>query len=142
MKYLFTLILLMMPYNLFASTFSLECYNFQAIQFDLGEKLTLNSRAATDTYNTKYVFKNGYLYSRYPSSSDGEPKQLAPLSKNSFYNLKSNQEYYEFTVDKKYNSTYVFHKNGYNWTAYFSHGGNNVDKLYQRTYWYTCKPIF
>ena len=47
-----------------------------------------------------------------------------------------------FDTDKKYNSTYVFHKNGYNWTAYFSHGGNNVDKLYQRTYWYTCKPIF
>ena len=142
MKKVLFLFFVLISTNLKAESFSLECDNFQAIQFDFGEKLTLNSNAATDSSTTKYVFKNGYLYSRYPASADGSPKKLAPLYKSGFHNLQSNQEYYEFTVSEKYNSTYVFHKTGYNWNAYYSHGGNNGTKLFQRTYWYTCTPIF
>ena len=99
MKKILFLILVLISTNLKAESFSLECDNLRAIQFDFGEKLNLNSNAATDSSTIKYVFKNGYLYSRYPASANGSPEKLAPLYKSGFHNLQSNQEYYEFTIN-------------------------------------------
>ena len=70
MRIFFISVFLIIKSSFAMAEFSLTCDNFDAIQFNLGDRLTLNSNAALDTYNTKYVFKNGYLYSRYPASSD------------------------------------------------------------------------
>ena len=133
----------LLPYPTMAGSFSLVCDNFQAIQLDLKSgQLTANTNAATDTYQTKFVFKNNKFYMRYPASSSKSPELKGKFVKDGFYNLEAGQEYYEFVDwDSDYNETYVFHKNGYYWSAYYTHGGNNDGGLFQKTYWYKCKSV-
>ena len=113
----------LITYSSFAlADFSLTCENFQGNQFELGDKLSADTNIATDIYNTKFVFKNGYLYKRYPVSSDNNLERIAKLVVKGFHNLESGQKFYKFR-DSGY--TLVFHKNCYNWNAYTTRGGNN-----------------
>jgi hypothetical protein len=132
-----------MPNLAMAASFSLVCKNFQNIQLDLkSSSLTANTSAAKAYYQLKYVFKNNQLYQKYPASGNGSLEPIGKLVKKGFYNLQAEQEYYEFTDrDGDYNETYVFHKNGYSWSAFHTHGGNNDGGLFQRTNWYDCKTV-
>ena len=128
------------------SVFSLDCENITAAQFNFGPDGFDNYRAATDTYDTKYVFRDGKnLMSKYPSSSQDPLEKTAILVKSGFHNTAKLEEFYEFaSTAGRYLKTYSFHKrtnDALTWRAAITSHGNNEGQLFQRTYWYDCKEI-
>ena len=129
-----------------AETFSLDCENVAATQFNMGPDGFDNYKAATDTYTTKYVYKGKTsLWFKYPASSNSALKKSGKLFKNSFYETTNLASFYEFVDNSsEYLKTYSFHKrerDGLTWRLSITNNGNNDGKLYQRTYWYHCKQI-
>ncbi|MEK9572441.1 MAG: hypothetical protein VW124_25715 [Paracoccaceae bacterium] len=127
-------------------TFSLDCENVAAFQFNMSPDGFDNYNAATDTYSTKYVYKGEkVLLSKYPSSSNDPLEQTAVVVKKGFHNAAGMEQFIEFASTKgRYLKTFTFHKksnDGLTWRAAITNNGNNEGKLFQRTYWYHCKQI-
>ena len=146
-KLIFLVFLLGTPTFAIANdTFSLDCENVAAFQFNMSPEGFDNYSAATDTYATKYVFKGDkHLLSRYPASASEPLQQAAVVVKKGFHNPAGMEAFIEFASSSgRYLKTFTFHKkenDALTWRAAITNKGNNEGKLFQRTYWYHCTQI-